>query len=289
MHIYKGYGKESLDRQYNNRLNAPGYEMHLQRWGLLSREAGEKYPVIKNISYGELADEKLDIFPSLQPDSKTLVFIHGGYWYKHTAPDFYLIAEAFRSYGVTTVLIDYPLMPHFSMDQLVVSCRKSIQWLQQNLTRYNGDPNQVYVAGHSAGGHLASMMMVTGWPEIDQPFNSDLIKGVCAISGLYNLLPVQRCYVNDILKMDEVTALRNSPVQLKLQTQGSLVLAVGADESAEYLAQSRELYTNWKDQNVQVELLEIPKLNHFSILGTMLDHLSPLHLSMCRLMGINPV
>ncbi len=277
MPVYKEYNQLTLDNQYNNRLNAPDHEMHLQRWELLSREAEKKYPVVKNIPYGELPDEKLDIFPSEKPNAKTLVFIHGGYWYKHTAADFYLIAEAFRSYGITTVLIDYPLMPAYSMDQLVRSCKRSIHWLRQNLLAYHGDLEQVYVSGHSAGGHLAAMMMT----------DHTSIKGVCAISGLYNLLPVQLCYVNEIINLDRDTAEKNSPAHLLPVVKCPLVLAVGANETPEYLSQSRELYENWTRQYIKTELLEIDRTNHFSILETMLDHSSPLHLAMCRLMNIS--
>lgn len=281
MTIYKQYDQESLDRQYNNRLNVPDHERHLTRWELLSREAEKKYKVVKNIPYGELPDEKLDIFSSEKPNSKTLVFIHGGYWYKHVAADFYLIAEAFKAYGVTTVLIDYPLMPGYPMEQLVLSCRNAIHWVQHNISRYNGDAQEVYVSGHSAGGHLAAMMMVEGKQAFAHP-----LKGICAISGLYNLLPVQLCYVNEILKMDEETALRNSPVHLAPVTWCPLILAVGANETSEYLEQSRELYYAWTNQGVKAEILEIEGADHFSILETMINHSSPLHKAMWRLMEV---
>jgi arylformamidase len=281
MTVYKQYDQQSLDQQYNNRLNVPDHERHLQRWELLSREAEKKYKVIKNIPYGELPDEKLDIFPSDKPLSKTLVFIHGGYWYKHVAADFYLIAEAFRTYGVTTVLIDYPLMPDHRMEQLVLSCRNAIHWVQQNISGYNGDEQEVYVSGHSAGGHLAAMMMVEGKQEFAYP-----LKGIFAISGLYNLLPVQLCYVNDVLKMDEETALRNSPVYLPPVAWCPLVLSVGANETSEYLEQSRELYYAWTNHGVKVEILELEGADHFSILETMIDDSSPLHKRMYKMMNV---
>jgi len=289
MLVYKHYTQETLNRQYNNGLNVPDHERHLKKWELLSREAETKYPVHKNILYGELEREKLDIFSSAEQGSKTLVFIHGGYWYKHIRSDFYLVAEAFRSYGITTVLIGYPLMPDHSMDQLVVSCRRAISWLQQNLFQYNGDPANIFVSGHSAGGHLAAMMMATNWPESDKNLPPDMLKGVCAISGLYNLLPIQLCHVNEVLKMDRATARRNSPVQLLPETNCPLVLAVGGDETAEYKEQSLELFTTWTAKHVDVRLLEIPGHNHFSILETMLDHSSVLHGALCGLMGIEKI
>ncbi len=289
MLFYKQYTREALDQQYNNRLNASDHEIHLHQWEVLSREAEQKYTVHKNIAYGKLEREKLDIFPSEKPGSKTLVFIHGGYWYKHNPSDFYLIASAFRKYGITTVFIGYPLMPDHSLDQLVCSCRLAISWLCKNLSSYHGNSEQLYVSGHSAGGHLASMMMATDWPQFDKSLSRDTVKGVCSISGLYNLLPVQLCYVNEIIKLDKESAIRNSPVQLLPYTPCPLVLAVGGTETTAYKEQSQELYATWTHKHAEVELLEIAGFNHFSILATMLDESSVLHQAMCKLMGITAV
>jgi arylformamidase len=286
MIIYKQYDQQALDQQYNNRFNSLDHESHLQQWELVNRETEKKYKLYKSIAYGELERETLDIFPSDQPNAKTLVFIHGGYWYKNGPFDVYLIAEAFRGYGITTVLIGYPLMPDHPLDQLVASCRKAIGWVYQNISGYHGNPEQVYVAGHSAGGHLAAMMMATNWPQFDSTLPSNIIKGVCAISGLYNLLPVQLCYVNEILKMDDATVIRNSPVHLSPETPCPLILAVGGEETAEYKAQTDELFTTWKEKGADVQVMDITGTNHFSVLTSLLTASSQLPVAIGRLMHI---
>ena len=289
MLIYKHYTQSALDHQYNNRLNAPDHEYHLQQWELTGREAEKKYTVQKNIPYGELEREILDIFPSDKPAAKTLVFIHGGYWYKNNPTDFYLVAAAFHSYGITIVLLSYPLMPDYSMDQLVLSCRKAIAWLHKNLLQYNGDPRQIYIAGHSAGGHLAAMMLATNWPQFDPSMKAETIKGICAISGLYNLLPVQLCYVNDTLKMNKETAIRNSPVQLSPHTSCPFILAVGGDETDEYKEQSRELFDEWTAKSADLQLVEATDTNHFSVLTSLSDHSSVLHKALYRLITTDKI
>ncbi len=283
MPVYKNYSQEELDRQYNNRVNAPGFEYHLQQWESVSRGAGNKYPLHKDIPYGELAEEKLDIFPSQKPGSKTLVFIHGGYWHKHTRADFYLLAEAFHAYDITIVLVGYPLMPAFSMDRLVQSCRSAVSWVQQHIHGYNGDSQQVYIAGHSAGGHLTAMTAVAD-PLLSSQHLT--IKGICVISGLYDLLPIQLCYVNAILQMDRTTALRNSPVSLQPSPGCRIVLAVGGNETDEYLAQSRALFEKWSSPLNPSVLLEIPGHDHYSVLTSILDTSSVLHLAIRKLMQL---
>ena len=284
MLIYKQYDQAALDRQYNNRLQVPDYLFYLQRWELLSRQTEKKYTSIKDIPYGELPLELLDIYPSSLPQSKTLIYIHGGYWQRLDKSDFHFITEAFQSYNFTTVILNYPLAPAVSLDQIVLSCCKAIQWLHQNLSQYNGDSHQMYVAGHSAGGHLAAMLMTTDWSHFNLP--GEVIKGYCAMSGLFNLTPIRLSDINEVLKMDQDMVLRNSPVQLKPLTQSPLLLAVGADESDEFKDQGRELYADWKEKSISLQLLEIPGLNHYSILETIIEPTSSLHQFIRRLMKI---
>ena len=286
MFVYKQYDQESLDTQYNNRLHVPEYADYLNRWKLLSGQTQQKLPVIKDIPYGKLQREKLDIYPSLQPQSKTLIFIHGGYWQMLDKSMFHFIANGFHSYGVTTVLLTYPLAPEVSIDQIVLSCRRAIKWLYRNFSAFNGDPHQMYVAGHSAGGHLAAMLMATDWKLFDPGLSAKMLKGICAVSGLFNLVPIHLSYINKVLKMDMETAKCNSPVRLEPSNSCPLIVAVGEAETAEIKDQSKELYTCWKNKGIDSELLQLPRQNHYSIAETIVDPQSSLHQALRKLMKI---
>jgi len=242
MIIYKQYNQQELDLQYNNRFHVPDFENYLQRWENLSRQSEKKYKVIKDIAYGDSLRESLDIFPSPNPGSKTLVFIHGGYWQRLDKSLFHFIAGSFASYGITTVLINYPLAPAATMDRIVMSCCKAINWIHKNITQLNGDSNEIYIAGHSAGAHLATMLITNEGNQNKQNF----IKGICAISGLYNLVPIQLSNINDILKMDKEMAARNSPVLMTPVESCPLFLIVGTEETTEFKDQSSEFNEKWK-------------------------------------------
>ena len=281
MIIYKKYDQEQLDLQYNNRFQVPDFKNHLAQWEILSRLAEKKYRVIKDIPYSNKPRECLDVFPSPEKGSKTLVFIHGGYWQKFDKSSFHFIAGAFADYGITTVIINYPLIPAVNMDQVVQSCRKAVDWIYFNIVQWNGDPDQIYIAGHSAGAHLAATLMI-----VEKQSRKTFIKGVCAISGIYNLIPIQLSNINDVLKMDKEAATRNSPAFKEPIELYLLLLAVGGAETTEFLDQSRELNTKWKNKTNSTELMVIPGLNHFSILDSFCDTNSLLHNSMCKLMKI---
>jgi arylformamidase len=279
MIIYKQYDQEELDNQYNNRLHVPDFATWLERWDALSEATRQKHSYIKDLQYGDHPRECLDIFPSGKRGSKVLVFIHGGYWHLFDKTTFHFIAAAFLPHHITTVVINYPLNPAAAMDEIVASCRKAVQWLQQNLAVYNGNPQQVYIAGHSAGAHLAAMLMSKDLGVEIGPF----IKGMCLLSGLYNLVPVQLSYLNAVLGMDKETALSNSPVNLPAVQTCPLLVAAGGAETAEFKDQSRELYNCWKTTS-PVQLVESPRCNHFSILDALVDEHTLLHKAMIKLM-----
>jgi arylformamidase len=279
MIIYKHYSQEQLNNQYNNRLHVPGFADYFERWEHLSRQTEKENSIIKDIFFGDHPQECLDIFPAKGSNAKTLVFIHGGYWHLLDKQMFYFLAPTFLQHNITTVLINYPLAPTASMDTIVSSCRKAIMWLHDNIMRFNGDPSQMHVMGHSAGGHLASMFMV------DRKTN--FLKSTISLSGLFCLEPITLSYINDSLLMDMDTARRNSPVNLEPANTCPLLLATGGNETDEFHSQSMELYKRWKDTNESTEILKVPGKNHYSILDAVTEKDSPLQSAIFRLMDIN--
>jgi arylformamidase len=287
MFVYKQYDQTALDRQYNNRLLVPEYDIHIKRWEDRSREAEKKLKGVYDIAYGDHERERLDIYPSSKKKSKTLIFIHGGYWQKFDKSLFQFVAEAFLPYEFTVVLITYPLAPSVPLDQIVASCKRAVQWVHANIQQYNGDPDELYVAGHSAGGHLAVMLMSAGRQHSNTSFPAGMVKAVCAMSGLFDLEPIRLSEINQITKLDEHAVSGNSPVDLMPVCHCPMVIAVGADESDEFISQSAALYFSWQKHNVPMELLQLPAINHYSIVESFADKNSSLHAAMLQLMSHN--
>lgn len=281
MIIYKQYNQDQLDNQYNNRLHVPDFAAYIERWDKLSEATRTKYAFIKDLQYGDHPRERLDIFPSGKPNAKVLVFIHGGYWQLFDKTKFHFIAEAFLPQNITTVLINYPLAPAATMDEIVASCRKAMLWLQQNLAAFNADPTEVYIAGHSAGAHLAAMLLSKQRANEIQHF----LKGICLLSGLFNLIPIQLSNRNEVLQMDKEMAIRNSSIELVAAQTCPLLLAAGAAETDEFKDQSREFYNHCKNKAASIELLELQGLNHFSILDALADEKTLLHTAMVKMIG----
>ena len=283
MLIYKQYNEEQLNNQYNIRLHVPEFADYFERWEQLSKEAREKYQLVKDIRYGDHGRECLDVFPSAKPNSKTLVYIHGGYWHLFDKSKFHFIADAFYDNDVTTVLINYPLAPAATIGEMVASCRKAILWLHKNVQQFNGDPQQLYIMGNSAGAHLAAMLLEQEWMQKNAAL---FIKGVCLLSGIFNLLPIQLLQLNSILNISNEIAMHNSPVALIPAANCPVLVCVGGDETDEFTCQSKALYDAWKDKNVAIKFLELPGINHYSMLELLLHKTASLPIAVCKMMDV---
>ena len=147
-----------------------------------------------------------------------------------------------------------------------------MRWVHDNIVRFNGDPSQLYIMGHSAGGHLASMVLA----EVRA-----FLKGVVSF-----LEPVMLSYLNDVLRMDMDMAQRNSPVFLKPANSSPLLLVTGIDESDEFRYQTMEMYNSWKNKHHCIEVLKIPGKNHYSILDAVVETGSSMQSAIFHLMNI---
>ena len=235
------------DRQYNARAMISDHAAIFERWKTRSQEARASLPCHLDIPYGTSPAEKLDIFPAEGKSEALLVFIHGGYWRSLDKSDFSYLAPAFNRRGVTLALPNYGLCPRIGIEDIVKQNLRAIAWLWQHGGRYGVNPGRLYVAGHSAGGHLTAMMLAARWntymPEL--PYN--LVKGGLAISGVYDLEPlVHAPFVNQDLKLDQVLARRLSPVAIPPATTAPLYTAVGGDESDEFKRQNGLIGRTWR-------------------------------------------
>lgn len=235
------------DRQYNARAMIPDHAEIFTRWKTRSQEARANLPCRLDIAYGSSPAEKLDLFPAEGKSEALLVFIHGGYWRSLDKSDFSYLAPAFNRRGVTLAFPNYALCPKVRIEDIVKQNLLAIAWLWHYGARYGVNPGRLYVAGHSAGGHLTAMMLAARWntymPEL--PYN--LVKGGLAISGIYDLEPlVHAPFVNRDLKLDRVQARRLSPATIPPATTAPLYTAVGGDESDEFKRQAALIASTWR-------------------------------------------
>jgi arylformamidase len=272
-----------LDRMYNNRALVPEHAMHFARWADASDDAREAHPCQTDIAYGDRPMEKLDVFPSNQPGAPVVVFIHGGYWRSLDKSQHSFIAPAFKNLGGCVFLPNYDLCPAVTIPQITLQMVKALAWVYRNAKKYGGDPNRIYVVGHSAGGHLAAMLLDCVWPAYDRKLPPDLVKGALSISGLYDLEPVmQTPFLKESLRLTPEQVAMASPACLPAPRQGVLYTVAGGDESAEFLRHNKLIQQAWGKKVVPV-CETIPQRNHFSVLEDLTAPWAHLHQLAIRL------
>jgi arylformamidase len=269
--VWRDYDQAGLDAQYNNRKRFPDYIDRFAAWAEWSKGSRAKLTCHLDLAFGDQDSEKLDIFPAAEAGAPLYVFIHGGYWYSLDKSDHSYVAEGMVPHGVATAVNNYVLAPNADMDEIVRQNRAALAWLWRNAGDYGVDPDRIYVTGHSAGGHLATMLLATDWPAFGDGLPPDLVKGACAISGLFELEPIYRSYLNDTLKLDADMAARNSPALQTYPNPSPLFLVLGEDESPEYHRQSEDMAAKWRALGYPCDTLVPKDLDHFAIVDCLID------------------
>ena len=162
--VFFGYDQAALDREYNNSGKVANAAEYLARYPTDSARTRDELPARLDLRYGPAPGETLDLFlPDGGGPAPVHVFVHGGYWRALGKADFSFVARGLQPAGVLVAVIDYALIPTVDMDELVRQVRASVAWLHRNAAAFGGDPGRITVSGHSAGGHLAAMLMATDW------------------------------------------------------------------------------------------------------------------------------
>ena len=251
--LYRGMDRTALDAAYNNGAAVADAPRFRADWAARSAALRERHQATLDIAYGAAPRAKLDLFLADRPGKATLIFIHGGYWQMNAKENFAFVAEGPLAHGINVASLGYTLAPEAGMDQIVGEIRAAVAFLADNLGRYRVDPASLYVSGWSAGGHLTALAM-------DDP----RIRGGLAVSGIYDLEPMRRCYLNDKLGLDAATAQRNSPLFHLPERAGRLVVTVGGAELPELQRQSQEYFAAWTAHGLTADFVALPGCNHFS-------------------------
>jgi arylformamidase len=275
--------KAFFAREYNNRELVPEHPQFFARWQEDSARARSGLSAHLDLRYGDMPGEAIDIFPARKGDGGCMMFIHGGYWRSLDKKDFSFLAPAWVDAGVSLAVVNYDLCPKVTMEEIVRQMLRASRWLWLNAARYGIDRDRLYVSGHSAGGHLTAMLMCALWPAFDSRLPKDLWKGGLAISGLYDLRPLQQVdFLQQDLRLDAASALKLSPAFMAPATRAPVMSCVGGDESSEFLRQNRLLGERWG--SAFAGDVPMPGANHFSVADGLAEPSSALFQAGMRLM-----
>ncbi len=274
------------DAQYNNRARVPeAATVLLPRWAQASALVRDRMTCLLDQAYGDAPGETLDVFPARNEGAPVLVFIHGGWWRALDKADHSFVAPAFVQAGAMVVVPNYALCPAVTIEQIALQTTRALAWVWRNARRFGGDPRRIVVAGHSAGGHLAAMLLACRWTDVGDDLPPRLVQGALSISGVFDLEPIRQTpFLAPDLQLTPASVRRLSPAFFP-RPRGRLVALVGALESEEFLRQNQLIRDQWGPSTVPV-CEALPGLNHFTVLHDLVDPAGQAHGHALWLLGL---
>ncbi len=253
-----------LEAEYNNRAKVAEHPAIIAGWArdAAAFRAAHRHAEL-GLAYGPTPRQALDLFwPGSAREAPLALVIHGGYWQGLDRGFASHLARGLLAHGFAVAVPSYDLCPQVTLEAIVVQLRACAGFL------FGRHGRRMLATGHSAGGHLAAMLLATDWGGLGYP--CAVVSAALPISGLFDLAPLIPTSINAALGLDAATARRLSPVHLP-RPPGRLRALVGAAEGVEYTHQSEAIAAAWGGQ-----WEALPGHNHFTIVGDLADPASRL-------------
>jgi arylformamidase len=256
--------------EYNNRARVPEHPEIFARWTyeaeLFRAEMLKDGRAELGLSYGGTPRQTIDLFLARDHEKAPLaIFIHGGWWRSLEPSMFSQMARGPNERGVSVAVVGYDLCPNVTIADIIDQMRRMCAFLWQRFGR------RMTVYGHSAGGHLAAVLLATDWRTLYPKAPADLVPAAYSISGVFDLIPLLSTSVNADLRLDPAEARNVSPLFWSVASARIFDAVAGGLESSEFKRQSRTLAQTWQQTGAQVHYEEVAGTNHFTVIDPLSD------------------
>jgi arylformamidase len=260
--------QKELDDAYDQSVwasNQPHVSKRRAVWSEITRARLKA----ERVAYGPSEIEKLDIYKTKQRNAPIRVFLHGGAWRGGSAKDSAYPAEMFVDAGAHYIAPDFISVDKTDGNLMVMAdqVRRAFAWVYKNAASFGGDPNRLYLAGHSSGAHLAGVVLITDW-EKDLGLPRGIVKGAVLISGMYDLKLVRLSKRSEYVKFTDAMEQALSTQRHLDRLNTPVILAHGTLESPEFQRQTRDFAAAVKAAGKPVELIVAEGYNHFELSET---------------------
>jgi arylformamidase len=268
--VWLDMDQAELDDAYDQSVYAPNQRQVTGRYVTNSEAVRARLGAPRRFSYGDSPIEGLDVYATKRANAPINVFIHGGAWRVGAAKDYAFPAELFVQAGAHFVVPDFAAVQDLggNLMPMAAQVRRAVAWVHRNARSFGGDPDRLYVSGHSSGAHLAGVVLVTDWRK-DFGLPADTVKGGLCCSGMFDLKPVRLSARSRYVKFtDEMEEALSAQRHLDRLT-APVIVAHGTLETPEFQRQSRDFAAAVYAKGKPVELIEGLAYNHFELLETL--------------------
>ena len=259
-----------LDTAYDQSAWAPNRDQIIKRYASNSDAVRARLGAPRRYAYGATPIEALDVYATTRAHAPINVFIHGGAWRAGLAENYAFPAELFVRAGAHFVVPDFAAVQDVggSLVPMAAQVRGAVAWVKRNAHRFGGDPDRIYVSGHSSGAHLAGVILTTDWTK-DFNLPADIVKGGLCSSGLFDLKPARLSARSRYVAFTDEMEQALSPQRHLDKLNAPVIVAYGTLETPEFQRQSRDFAAAVKAAGKPIQLLVGEGYNHFEIRETL--------------------
>jgi acetyl esterase/lipase len=239
------------------------------------------YRLTSGVAYGDLPRQTLDIYIPANPVSENpelkgkaentraitnkglpvVVFFYGGSWDSGNRASYKFIGEAMTSQGFIAVIPDYRVYPEVLFPGFMEDPAKAAKWIKLHAAEFGGDPERVFLAGHSAGAHIAAMLVLD--PEFLAKQNSKPadFAGMIGLAGPYDFLPLKSDRLKTIFGPEDQRA-KSQPINFVSGNNPPMLLMVGTKDGTVWPRNTYNLAAKIKAAGGPVEVVEFAGYGH---------------------------
>jgi acetyl esterase/lipase len=224
-----------------------------------------------DMAYGSDPRQQLDIYtPDAAPaDAPVVVFFYGGSWNTGSRRDYGFVGEALASRGIVAVIADYRLYPQVHYQGLLEDSARAVGWTHEHIRQYGGDPERLYVMGHSAGGYNAAMLALDSKWLAAVDMKPSMLKGWIGLAGPYDFLPIENPEVKPVFFFPDSPPDSQPINHVSAASPPALLIASRDDTLVNPTRNTGGLSNRLRDQGVSVRELYFTRTNHATLVGAL--------------------
>jgi acetyl esterase/lipase len=244
---------------------------------------------LRNLSYGDHPRQKLDIYPAKAMSHQlnpVLIFFYGGRWKQGKRSWYGPLARLLARQGMTVIVPDYRLYPEVRFPVFVLDAALAVAWVRRHIQDYGGDPQRIFLMGHSAGAHIASLLALDGRYLQTHDVEAQSLGGMIGLAGPYDFLPFQDDELKDIFA-PEAQYPDTQPINFANGKSPPLLLLHGSKDKIVGAGNSKRLWQRVLEKGGRARMVFFRRLDHMTILLALLPgfaRLSPVRTEVLQFM-----
>jgi len=244
--------------------------------------------VARDLAYGDGERRRLDVYAPTAGVAKApvVVFFYGGRWRDGERADYAFVGATLADHGVVAVVPDYRLYPEVRFPAFVRDGAAAVRWTRANIARFGGDPAKIYLMGHSAGAHIATLLALDR-RFLGGPARDGDIAGVIGLAGPYDFLPLQSEELRAIFGPPERFP-RSQPIRYARGDAPPVLLLHGLDDTTVLPSNTRNLAAAIRAEGGSARTRLYPHISHAELLGAFsgpLEFLAPVRADVLAFIG----